>query len=329
MKDRGHNIVVTFRPPEGAHSLFREVLGQGAAITFLKDASAKNREKALTSAGVMLTWDPARELKPEEFGKIDRLRLLQLLSAGADHLPFDKLPRDLIIASNTGAYAEPMAEHVLALTLALAKNLVSKHRKLLEGEFDQLSPNRMLRGSICGIIGFGGVGRATGRLMRAMGVAIQAINTSGATADPVRFVGTIRDLDRVLSTSDVIVVSLPLKKQMRGIIGRRELSLMKPDAILINVARGDIIDEKALYEHVRDNTDFKVGIDAWWFEPFKTGEFCLNYPLLELPNALGSPHNSAIVEGAMLKGARRAAENVRSYLDGGPLKGLVKREEYE
>ena len=80
-------------------------------------------------------------------------------------------------------------------------------------------------------------------------------------------------------------------------IGSRELEMMEPDAILINVARGSIIDERALYEHMLRNPDFSAGIDTWWIEPAMDGEFRVNFPSFDLPNFLGSPHNSSITPG--------------------------------
>jgi len=102
---------------------------------------------------------------------------------------------------------------------------------------------------------------------------------------------------------------------------------MRPDAILINVARGAIIDEEALYEHLRTHPDFMAGIDAWWVEPFRYGEFRMDHPFLELPNVLGSPHNSAMIPGALTEGLRQAAENVQRYLSGKPVTGIVQSED--
>jgi glycerate dehydrogenase len=269
-----------------------------------------------------------KELKFGGFGLLKNVRLIQLLSAGADHVPFSELRRDIIIAANVGAYAEPMAEHVLAMTLALAKNLFREHQNLAKGEFNQSRLNRMLAGDVCGILGFGGIGRATARLMRSMGMQIYAVNTSGRTDEPVEFIGTLKDLQYVLSGSDVVVVSLPLTKETHGLIGKQELEWMKPNAILINAARGDIIDEGALYAHLTTHPDFMAGIDAWWIEPFRHGEFKTNYPFFTLPNVLGSPHNSAMVPGINEEGTRRAAENVRRFLQGEPIIGAIRREDY-
>jgi phosphoglycerate dehydrogenase-like enzyme len=322
------HIVVGYPVKAARRAQFKSLFKENETVCFLADLAAEEREQELAAADVLLTWNPARELKPKEFGLLRKLHLMQLLSAGADHVPFREVPRDTVIVSNVGAYSEPMAEHVLAMALALAKNLFGQHLKLAQGEFNQSRLNTMLQGSVCGVLGFGGIGKATARLMRCLGVRIHAINTSGRTSEPVNFIGTLKDLGKVLSTSDIVVVSLPLTKTTRGLIGKRELEAMKPDAILINVARGDIIDEEALYDHLVRHPDFRVGIDAWWIEPFKQGRFRTQYPFFTLPNVVGSPHNSGIVPGMNEAGTRLAVENVKRFLAGEPIVGVVRREDY-
>jgi glycerate dehydrogenase len=323
-----HHIVVTYTIGPANRSLLKTILGDDVRISFLVDMPTGLREQTLIDAEVLLSWNLPKELKVGGYGLLKNLRMIQLLSAGADHVPYAELPPDITIASNVGAYAEPMAEHALAMTLALAKNLFQEHQKMSQGAFNQAKLNRMLRGSVCGILGFGGIGRATARLMRAFGVGVHAVNTSGKTDEPVEFIGTLDALQQVIASSDVLVISLPLTKVTRGLIGKRELEWMKRDAILINVARGDIIDEGALYAHLASHPDFRAGIDAWWIEPFKYGEFRMNYPFLALPNVLGSPHNSAMVPGMNEEGTRRAAENVKRFLREEPIAGVVKREDY-
>jgi len=323
-----HHIVITYRIAEEKRTLLKELIGGMARFSYLIDMPPGLRQQTLIDAEVLLSWNLSRELGPSELGLLENVRLIQLLSAGADAVPYTGLRDSIIIASNVGAYAEPMAEHVLAMTLALSKNLLPEHHRLAKGEFDQKTLNRVLRGSVCGILGFGGIGKATARLMRACGVRIHAVNTTGRTDEPVEFIGTLRDLEQVLSASDIVVISLPLMQATRGLIGKRELGWMKPDAILINVARGDIVDEGALYEHLTTHPGFKAGMDVWWVEPFTHGEFRTNYPFFSRPNVLGSPHNSALVPGITEEATRRAAENVKRFLNGEPIAGVARRKDY-
>jgi phosphoglycerate dehydrogenase-like enzyme len=321
-------IVVTLPVGEKRRTIFNEILGKDAHLSFFVDLPADVRKKALAEARVLLSWDPAKELLPEDTGILRSAKLIQLVSAGVDHLPFAALRPDIVIAGNVGAYAKPMAEHALAMVLALAKNLLPQHGHLAAGEFRQMEPNRMLAGSLCGIVGYGGVGRETARLMRLLGLRILAVNTSGRTGDPVEFAGTLADLEHVLSSSDVVVLSLPLTRATRGLIGAPELAWMKPDAILVNVARGPIIDQQAVYEHLKSRPAFRLGLDVWWTEPSGETPFRTDLPFFDLPNVLGSPHNSGIVPGIREEAARRAAENVNRFLRGERVVGVAKREDY-
>src|SRR6202048_2564970 len=206
-------------------------------------------------------------------GAIRNARLLQFTAAGVDWVPTRDLPRELPVAANKGGGAEPMSEHIVALALAAAKRLFIEHANLKRGEFNQGSANRLLRGGVCGILGFGNVGVATARLMRAFGVKIHAIKRRGASDEATDWIATGDLLDEMLRVADVLVISAALTTATEGLIGARELDLMKENAILINVARGEIIDEGALYAHLVAHPHFFAGIDAWWVEPVRHGRF--------------------------------------------------------
>src|SRR6266436_5925704 len=178
------------------------------------------------------------------------------------------------------------------------------------------SANRMLRGGVCGILGFGKVGVATARLMRAFGMKIHAINRRGASDEPTDWIATADLLDEMLRVADVLVISAALTTATEGLIGARELDLMKENAILINVARGEIIDEGALYAHLVAHPHFFAGIDAWWVEPVRHGRFTMGHPFLHLPNVIGSPHNSAGGGAWRDEYLRRAVRNCRRAILG-------------
>ncbi len=321
-------ILVSYNIEQAHRKILKEVLPGRAGIKFLSDIAKGDRTSVIERAEVIISWNPAREFSPEELWLAGRARLIQLVTSGAEHLPFALLPSGAIIASNTGAFAEPMAEHILAMVLALAKRLCVNHAKLKQGEFDQKTKNRNLRGLVFGVLGFGGIGQAAAMLMRAVGLRIFAINTSGRTTETVDFIGAMDDFEYLLKNSDVLLVSIPLTIRTKELIGSRELALMKPEAILINVARGAIIDEQSLYRHLAQNPGFGAGIDAWWIEPSMGGEFKVNYPFFDLPNFLGSPHNSSITPGTMACVVRLAAQNAADFLNGRKIKGVVKREDY-
>jgi glycerate dehydrogenase len=299
-----------------------------ALITYIADTSGEERALALASADAVLAWSVNGELRDDELTKLKSARVIQLLSAGVDHVPFERIPKGVPIASNAGAYADPIAEHVLAMALALAKRLPQNHAAMLRGEFDQETLNHSIRGSLVGVLGFGGIGQASARLFSALGARIYAINRSGKSDQAVDRIGTLEDLDSLLEAADILVVSIPLTRATRGLIGERALSLMKPDAILVDVARAAIIDEDALYRHLRRNPSFSAGIDTWWQEPQGRGSFKTRTPLLELPNVIGSPHNSGMTAGTLEAAARQAAANVARTLRGDAPRHIVDRSAY-
>ena len=320
-----HNITVTYHATDEEKSVIYDILA-GENLFLLQDVKdIKEKQKILLETDILLSWNPTLELKDIEINVLQNLQFVQLLSAGYDHLNFNYFSKKTIIASNQGAYAKPMAEHALAMILALAKKLTKYHNLLSKGVFDQLnSVTRYIHGSNLGIIGYGSIGKETAKLMQPFDVNVYAINTSGKTDDDVAFIGTLQDLDIVLKNSDILLISIPLNKETQALIGKRELELMKSDAILINVARGDIIIEKDLYEHMRTHPEFSAGIDAWWIEPFKYGKFEIHYPFFELTNFIGSPHNSSVVPNSLIDGAKQAAINVKQFINKEAIKGLIK-----
>ncbi len=322
-------VLVIFDPTVEERAAAQEMLADLAAVAFLHDLPAAQQVQALARAEVIIARSFAPgELPHEAIGAVPRLRFVQLVYAGADNVPFDRFPDPVVFASNAGAFAEPLAEHVLAMALALAKNLLPAHLALARGEFGLQEMNRTLRGGACAVIGMGGNGRAVADVMRAMGMRILAVNRRGRTEAAVDFVGTPDDLPEVLAAADLVVLTVPLTRQTRNMIGERELALMKPDAMLVNVARGAVIDQGALYRHLRRHPAFRVAIDTWWSEPGAHGAFRMDYPFLELPNLLGSPHNADDVPSIKLPATRRALENVRRFLSGGQIVGRIDPGDY-
>jgi glycerate dehydrogenase len=321
-------VAVSYPADDEFVQINKDVLDGSARVVFMYGRPDGEVRGVLGQADVLLGWHLGQELPGGVLADSPRLRFVQLLSAGADAVDYATMPERLLLASNVGAYAQPMAEYVMAVTLALARRLPQRHAELARGEFGMWKPVLTLDGAVCVILGFGGIGKATARLMRAFGARIHAVNTSGRTSEPTDFIGTLADLDQVLAAADVLVIALPLTRSTRGLIGARELALMKPAAILVNVGRAAIVDERALYEHLRDHPDFCAGLDAWWHEPGPGSAFSTEYPFFGLPNMIGSPHNSGTTDGALQFGARMAAENVRRFLRGEVVTGVVRRKEY-
>ena len=309
-------VLVTYQPPEPIRDVFLAVFAGASELLFLPDLTEASRGDALRSARAVLSYHPIRDLGVEAFNQLENCGLMQCLTAGIDYLPFGDLPDHIAVAYNAGAYAEPMAEHVVAMALSASKRLAEEHRLMKQGEFNQFVPTKKVAGMTCGILGYGETGREVARLMRALGVNIQAINRSGVTDEPVDFIGTLSDIECVLAASDVVVITLALTKVTDRLIRGEQLRAMKPHAILINVARGEIVDEDDLYTHLVANSEFTACLEAWWVEPVRHGRFETAHPFLDLPNVIASPHNSAMTDGALITAAERGAKNVLRFLMG-------------
>jgi len=321
-------VAVSYPADDEYTAINTEVLGRVAQLRFLGGLPQPDQLAVLRQADALIGWQLDRELPAGGLAGAARLGFIQLLSAGLDGVDFAEIPPGVTVAGNVGAYADPIAEHVMAMTLSLCKHLQAEHAALAQGQFQRDVMSRTLHGAVCGILGFGGIGQATARLMRPFGAYIHALNRSGQTTEPVDWIGRMDDLDQLLAAADVLVIAIPLTAATRGLIAARELARMKPDAILVNVARGPIVDEQALYQHLVANPQFCAAIDAWWHEPSDGTGFRTDYPFFDLPNLLGSPHNSGDVAGVLQFAARRAAENTRRFLAGERVQGTASRADY-
>lgn len=309
-------VLVTHTPPDDIRAAIQGVLAATAEVQILPELSGAARLTALNAARAVMTYHPIRDLGPDAMAELGNCGFMQCLTAGIDYLPLSEISDHIAVAYNAGAYAEPMAEHVAAMALAASKRLAVEHTLMKQGEFNQFVPTRKIAGATCGILGYGETGREVARLMRALGMNIQAINRSGQTDEDVDFIGTLDDVDRVLEASDIVVITLALTKKTDGLLRAAELSRLKPDAVLVNVARGEIIDEDDLYAHLLANPAFTACLEAWWVEPVRHGRFETKHPFLDLPNVIASPHNSAMTADALVTAAGRGAENVVRFLRG-------------
>jgi len=320
---------VTFTPDEKETEAIQSALGNLSEIRLLPKLEPRDRAAVLDEVDVIVSRSFARtEIDPQEAARLEKTGLVQLIFAGANRVPYDVLPAGVRVASNAGAFAEPLAEHVLCMTLCLAKLILPGHHSLAEGNFAWSVFSKELSGGTCGIIGMGGNGAAIARLMKGVGMRVLGVNRTGRSAIDLDFMGTLADMDMLLKASDVVVLTVPLTRATRNMIGRRELQLMKPDAILINVARGEVVVQEALYHHLKTVPSFSAGIDTWWSEPGDPGGFTLDYPFFDLPNLVGSPHKADRVPAIMPTAVKMAAENVRDFLEGKAIRGEVDRADY-
>jgi len=226
------------------------------------------------------------------------LKLIQKTGAGVDALPFDAINDDVFVANTSGANPVPLAEGAISLLLALAKRVVQRNKLFPEIDRKRVTE---LRGKKVGIIGLGHIGIEIAKRLQAFEMKILAIKRRKSidlqNEMTLEFLGGPEDLDYVLSESDFIVVIVPLTPATRGMIGEREIGLMKPSAYLVNVARAAIIDEKALYFALKENKIAGAALDVWWIPHWWDQKWNpeinkpSRYPFWELPNVIATPHN--------------------------------------
>jgi phosphoglycerate dehydrogenase-like enzyme len=319
-------LVVTIEADEDRRAIIADSIGDAGEIIYLADLEDYQKPAAVANAGAIFA-SHMKQLPNLGRGVSANCKLLQFYSAGVDFLPLKQLPEDLPIAGNGGAFAEPMAEHGLAMALAAGKRLAIEHNKMKAGEFNQFARNKLFLGGVAGIVGFGGIGVQMAKLFEGIGMKIHAINRRASTDEDVDWIGGTDQLDDLLAASDVVILSMPLSQETKNLFDARRLGLMKPDAILVNLARGQVIDEDALYAHLQANPEFVACLDTWWSEPGRDGEFKLKHPFFDLPNVIGSPHNSASVGVWRQTVVRRATENCARALRGEMPWHLIKPEE--
>jgi phosphoglycerate dehydrogenase-like enzyme len=226
------------------------------------------------------------ELRREE----PELRWVQSHGVGVDGLLNEELiESDLILTNGATLHTVPMAETVMALLLAATKRL-PEHAADQQARRWRRLPKRELRGSTVGIIGLGRIGTEVARLCAAFGARVIGLRrTPQATPPPgVERVYGPDGLHDLLAASDYVVLTLSLNPTSRGLLGAAEIAAMQPTAVLVNVARGDVVDEPALIEALRDERLAYACLDTFQREPLPSES-----PLYDLPNVLITPHNSA------------------------------------
>jgi len=217
---------------------------------------------------------------------VDRLAVLARHGVGLDFVDVAACTeRGIAVTITPDGVTRPMASAAATLVLALAHRLRERDRALHEGDWGQgrfAPPGIGLNGRALGVIGYGRIGREVVRLLAPWGMRVLVTQRTPVAEDGVSYV----PLEVLLAEADVIVIACPLTDETRGLLDARRLSLMKPTAFLVNVARGAIIDQHALVEALRDGRLAGAGVDVVDPEPLPAGD-----PLLELPNVVGAPHS--------------------------------------
>ena len=263
---------------------------------------------------------------------MSNLRLIQSILAGVNHIPFAQLDKKVVVCSNAGAYSDEVAEYAWSLLLSAVKRVVYFHNAV---KTDQWDLRRTLGGKevaileekTLGILGYGGIGSAVARIGKGFRMNINAFSRRPVREKGVRSFQGDKGLSMVLAKSDAVIISLPLTKFTNKIIDADKLASMRKDAILVNIARGELVDETALYEHLKANPDFRYATDVWWYREGKESLKTLS-PFFGLSNFIGTPHVSGPSGLATGKPAKFAVANVMRFLRGLRPKNIVDPAEY-
>lgn len=309
-------------------------LSKYSKVYKLADLTEGQIEEILPSIDCLLVFSWPKQLTSERLQRMTSLRFIQSILAGVNHIPFANLSMNVIVTSNAGAYSDEVAEYAWALLLSAAKRLVEldvslrEQRWTLRRTLDEGSEITVLREKILGVLGFGGIGSVVGRIARGFGMQVYAFSRKKFVAKEVKFFTGTSGLSILLKKSDAVVLALPLTNQTARIISSERLSEMKNDAILVNIARGELVDEKAMYEHLVANPNFRYATDVWWYresrESLKT-----DFPFLSLPNFIGTPHVSGPSGLATGRPVQLAVENTIRFLRGLRPRNIVDPEEYK
>ena len=304
---------------------FEKEAGNKFSLRTPDDIGNQNEIKVLLVDTAMP--DSSLWLSKEKLEQMPNLELVQSTRAGVDSLRFEDIPENVLVCGNIGAYGEQIAEHIFGMILYFARNLGKANEELKQGIW-KTPESTFLNGKNFLSIGTGGIGQSAARLAKCFGMKTYGVNFRGRPS--VHFDRTLSEkrINSILGVADVVVVATPLTVKTFHMIDSQKLSQMKRNCILVNVARGYTIDERALYDHMKQNPEFRCGLDVWWNYPKPGEKFAQDFPFFDLPNFLGSPHDSGIVPETEEIAALSAIENIGRFSKKRPLRGLMNREDY-
>jgi phosphoglycerate dehydrogenase-like enzyme len=262
----------------------------------------------------------------------EKLQLVHVAGAGTDKVDFDALPPDVQVA-NTFHHEQSIAEYIAAAAVMLRRDFLVQDRALRDNRWatsvhDSSIPQApALRGARIGFVGFGHIGQRAWQLLRAFGCDGVAVTNSGRVPDcGLDWAGTTRDLDRLLAESDVAVVSAPLTDRTEGMIGAAQLRSLGPDGVLINVGRGPLVQQQALFDALAGGVIRAAAIDVWYRYPSADGTSPpADLPFAEVPNLLMTPHSSGVTSDTFAGRVADIAANIGRLQRGNPLHNVVAR----
>jgi lactate dehydrogenase-like 2-hydroxyacid dehydrogenase len=307
--------------PEAVREELIRRLPEGFKLEFYSEIKTEEKRRAYLRKVDFIMGFP-RDFTDEDMDTAENLKMVQLLSAGYDYFDVDLAgKRGILVANNGGANSIAVAEHTILLILSLYKKLWKHQTGLKDGvwvrERNHAQEMYELCGKKIGIIGFGNIGKSLARCLQGFQVKIcyyDVVRNEGAERElGARFTG----FDELLRASDIVSIHVPLLASTRHMIGERELTLMKRNAILINTARGGIIDDEALYTALRSGVIAGAGLDVLEREEeIEKGHY--KSPLMELENVVATPHYAGHTMDTWHRRIVNGYSNLTGLLEGRP-----------
>ncbi len=259
-----------------------------------------------------------------------RFRVLQAPGAGVDKIDMAAVPADAWIC-NAYEHEAPIAEYVFAAMLDATVNLTALARQIPEkgwgGAYFSRQPHGEIFGKTLGLFGLGHIGKAVARRAKAFDMRVMAVVSRPRDSAPdVDWIATQDRLGDMLAEADFVVLACPLTEATRGAIGARELARMKPTAVLINIARAEVVAEGDLYEALKAGRIGGAVLDPWYVYPASANDPVApaHFPFGELPNVRMTAHSAAWTEGVWERRCKVFAENVARLKAGIPLLNVVR-----
>jgi D-3-phosphoglycerate dehydrogenase len=296
---------------EHAQPVIRACAPENFEIAFA-DQPESLTEAMLAESDILLTVAPVTD---EMMGRAQRLRFIQKWGTGYDKIDVAAAERHgIAVAITAGANADTIAEHAVTLMLTVLRRIVVADRALREGRWipGEIRPvGQRLFGKTVGLVGFGNVGRATARQLAGFGTTVLYFKRGGPVAPEASHGATFAGLDELLERSDIVSLHCPGGAVNAGMIGAAQLARMKPGAVLINVARGDLVVEADLVAALREGKLSGAGLDVFAEEPLRAGS-----ALRTLDNVVLTPHSAGSLMDDVPIMSRHAFDNMQDFLAG-------------
>ena len=311
-------IVKLLEPLSVPDSLIEELSAPieeaGHEFVYYDEKTTDVEELAERSADADIVIIANNPYPKEAFQNAENLKLINVAFTGVDHVDQEAAKDQGIQIANAAGYSNTaVAELVIGLTIDVLRKISFGNQSVRQGEDVTTFQGNEIKGKTVGIIGTGSIGLEAARLFKAFGANLIGYNRSEkeeAKELGLEFVS----LDDLLKQSDIVSVHLPLNDETENTLSKEKLALMKPEAILINAARGPIIDNDALAELLNNEKIAGAGIDVFDMEP----PIPEDYPLLSAKNAVLTPHIAFLTDESMVTRAHIAFDNVEKYLEGNP-----------